>query len=174
MKSMKSVRNPKPASRAQRVLAAALRRQDELVPFGPTFFLTQLAAFVRDRCPSPEERLPNVLVHLSDGEGLDLCHVVGVSVHWVALAVRASPGAPASRGPRPMRTVLVPYSCVVRITMQPESLHATGVGFHQVRAPVPLPPDGKGASAEVMLCAASARSRPSEFRPGTCRKETKP
>lgn len=153
---MRPVRPGNPAHRADRSLVAALRREDALAPFGPTFFLTQLAAFVRDRCPSPGEGLPTVLVHLADGEVLDLCHVIGVSIHWAALAVRISQGTPASGGSYTMRTVLVPYPHMVRITMQPESLDAPGVGFHQARAPVALPLGGRGASAEAMLRAAAA------------------
>lgn len=35
------------------------------VPFGPGFFLGQLRAFARERCPDPGEGLPNVELHLA-------------------------------------------------------------------------------------------------------------
>lgn len=67
--------------------AAALAEMLREPPFGPGLFLGQLVAFVRDRCPDPSEGLPVVEVHLADGEVLDLCHIIGATPHWVALAV---------------------------------------------------------------------------------------
>ncbi|MEK6606693.1 MAG: hypothetical protein AABZ30_03440 [Myxococcota bacterium] len=68
-------------------LGTLLAKIDARFPFGPLFFLTQLRGFVRDRCPDPAEGLPVVEVHLPSGEGLDVCHVLGVTPLWVALAV---------------------------------------------------------------------------------------
>ncbi len=61
--------------------AAAFEAADQAYPFGPSFFLSYLARFVRDRCPESAEHLPTVQILLGDGETLDLCHVIGVSEH---------------------------------------------------------------------------------------------
>ena len=45
---------------AARAAMEELLRIDHQLPFGPRFFLVQLAAFVRDRCPETSERLPHV------------------------------------------------------------------------------------------------------------------
>jgi hypothetical protein len=99
-----------------------------------------------------------VLIHLVEGETLDLCHVIGVAPRWVALAVRASRSEPSVEAHR-MRTVLVPYAHVVRVTMQPESLDASGLGFRQAVAPVPLDGDGSRVRAEAMFHAAGGVAR---------------
>ena len=66
-------------------------------PFGPLFFLCHLGAFVRDRCPDPAESLPVVWLHLTDGDVLDLCHVIGLAADWAALAVRDAEQDPTAR-----------------------------------------------------------------------------
>ena len=68
-------------------------------PFGPGFFLGQLRAFARDRCPDPGEGLPAVQIHLATGDVFDLCHVVGLGRTFVVLAVLEGEGEP-----RRMRT----------------------------------------------------------------------
>lgn len=116
-----------------RSLREALGRVDAMVPFGPAFFLTQLAAFVRDRCPDPAEGLPHVQIHLFGGELLDVCHVIGLGPSWTALAVFENDGT--------MRTELVPYGAIVRVTVRsgPEDGR---VGFKQGREPVlPMSPE---------------------------------
>ena len=96
---------------------AALVEADRQVPFGPLFFLEHLRGLVRDRCPDPSEGLPSVHLHLLDGECLDVCHVIGISPAWIALAVN-EPERPA--GSALMRTEMVPYSTIGRVT-----IHAT-------------------------------------------------
>lgn len=103
------------------------------VPFGPAFFLTNLGAFVRDRCPTPTEALPVVHLHLASGEVLELCHVIGLAARWAAMAVVDTS---ASDGSRPMRTELVPYELVVRITIRAGQARGTHIGFHQGSPPV--------------------------------------
>ncbi len=99
------------------------------VPFGPGFFLGQLRAFARDRCPDPAEGLPAVQIHLATGDVLDLCHVVGLAPGYVALAVLEAEGEP-----RRMRTELVPYQLVARVTIRPGGSRAH-VGFDVDHAP---------------------------------------
>jgi hypothetical protein len=101
-------------------------------PFGPAFFLGQLRAFILDRCPAPEAGLPLVEIHLFDGETLDLCHVVGVASPWVALAVNERVrGSPAPR----MRTEIVPYACIVRVTVRTALAETSRVGFDVAHVP---------------------------------------
>ena len=129
-------------------------------PFGPGFFLGQLGAFARERCPDPGEALPVVELHLATGEVLDLCHVMGLAPSFVALAVRDA--ARSGTGEAPMRTDLVPYSLISRVTIR--SVRATGahVGFDLHCAPdTPTP----GGSPEEALRAAALRGKPQPGRP---------
>jgi len=98
-------------------------------PFGPAFFAGQLGGMVRQRCPDPHEGLPSVLLHLSSGERLDLCHVIGFAPQWAALAVWEN-GADA------MRTELVPYELIVRVTIGASREKGTRLGFDPSRAPM--------------------------------------
>ncbi|HZY05776.1 MAG TPA: hypothetical protein VFF02_19980 [Anaeromyxobacteraceae bacterium] len=105
-------------------------------PFGPGFFLGQLRAFARDRCPDPGEGLPAVQIHLATGDVFDLCHVVGLGRTFVVLAVLEGEGEP-----RRMRTELVPYQLVVRVTIR-EAGGRGHVGFDVDHAPRVLPAGG--------------------------------
>ena len=103
-----------------------LNEVDLHCPFGPLFFLHQLRGLVRDRCPDPEERMPVVELRLTDGEVLDICHVMGVAPTWVALAVNELDHV---HGDPAMRTELVPYAIISRVTVR-AGRHGTGhLGF---------------------------------------------
>ncbi len=104
-------------------------------PFDAGFFLSQLAGFVRNRCPSPEAGLPKVELHLMAGEVLDLCHVIGVSPGWVALAVAEPSGLTL---PPRVRTELVPYAAIVRVTVRTAPSETTTIGFETRHPPVTL------------------------------------
>lgn len=110
-------------------LAALYARADLSCPFGPAFFMTQLSRFVRDRCPEPTEQLPIVELRLADGEVLDVCHVIGVAPHWVALAARDRNRAGA------MTTELVPYELIRRVLIRPRHGEAAGIGFETCHVP---------------------------------------
>ena len=118
-------------------------------PFGPTFFIAQLGRLVRERCPDPQEGLPSVLLQLHDGERLDLCHVIGFAPHWVALAVR-------DNGSDAMRTELVPYGSIARVTIGAPRGRGTHVGFDQSHAPITI--GGVTMTPEQALRAAAAPS----------------
>lgn len=113
-------------------------------PFGPDFFLGQLRAFARDRCPDPAEGLPVVQLHLMGGEVLDLCHVIGLAPAFVALAVREPGGAVA------MRTELVPYQIITRVTIGSAGEHGR-VGFNHEHPAHILGSALGGLSPEVAL-----------------------
>ena len=101
-------------------------------PFGSEFFLRQLGGLVRDHCPGPGEALPAVRLHLADGETLDLCHIIGIAPTWAALAVLDE----AHQAVEPtMRTELVPYSMILRITVRAVRHGETHVGFDIGREP---------------------------------------
>jgi hypothetical protein len=136
---------------AERLAAVtAFTSADRACTFGPSFFLSQLARFVRDRCPDPQEHLPVVQVHLADGESLDVCHIIGVSPRWVMLAVRDTVSHRDG-----MAIELVPYELIRRICIRTRRAAAgASVGFQQMRSPeivaaetllqavMPPPPDG--------------------------------
>jgi hypothetical protein len=127
-------------------------------PFGPGFFLGQLGAFARARCPDPAEALPLVELHLATGEVLDLCHVMGLAPAFVALAVRDGPRS--GTGEARMRTDLVPYSLITRVTIRPASAAGTHVGFDVHHAPDILAQGG--SPEEVLRAAASPVAEPSQ------------
>ncbi len=123
------------------------------VPVGPGFFLGQLRAFARVGCPDPAEGLPAVQVHLATGDVLDLCHIVGLGASFVALAVREAEGEPGR-----MRTELVPYQLVARVTIRPPGGRGH-VGFDVDHAPRVL--RGGGAlTPEAALVKAAGDSGP--------------
>lgn len=99
---------------------------DARCPFGPLFFVSQLRGFIRNRCPDPRIRLPVLELHLADGQSLDVCHVVAIAPAWVAVAVyECSP----SGGARKMRTEIVPYGMIARITVSTERSSGHPLGF---------------------------------------------
>ncbi|MBL8880899.1 MAG: hypothetical protein JNG88_17435 [Phycisphaerales bacterium] len=103
--------------------------------FGPVFFLTQLRGFVRDRCPDAAEMMPVVELHLHSGESLDICHVIGVAARCVALAVYEED---ESNGSRAMRTELVPYESIIRVTIRTVRPTTPHMGFNRAHAPTVL------------------------------------
>ena len=132
-----------------RTVASSARSRDPR-PFGPGFFLGQLRAFAREHCPSPSERLPAVTVHLASGEELELCHVAGLAPTFVALAIRERV---AGSGAILMRTELVPYGLIARITIRPVSDEAKQVGFNADAVPRVVP---ESATPTEVLRAAAA------------------
>lgn len=117
--------DPKPRAQAEVI--------DARWPFGPLFFMSQLRGFIRDRCPDSQNALPELELHLADGQALDVCHVVAISPWWIALAVyEPSP----SRGTRQMRTEFVPYGMIARITLALDRGAAGQLGFDVNRAPM--------------------------------------
>ena len=123
--------------------AAAFIRADLACTFGPSFFLRQLARFVRDHCPTPEEHLPMVQVRLADGEVLDVCHIIGVSPRWVILAVRNAAGHQG------MVIEIVPFELVRRISISARRADGASIGFAQTHVPNIM-------TAEALLHAATA------------------
>lgn len=111
---------------------AALAEATVRYPFGPGFFVAQLRAFARERCPDPALGLPAVEIHLTDGEVLDLCHIIGVTPNWVAVAVNDA--EPAAAKPR-MRTEFLPYQTVTRVTIRGARIETPHVGFEHERVP---------------------------------------
>lgn len=120
-------------------------------PFGPPFFLTRLAALVRESCPSRTENLPSVLLHLVDGESIDVCHVIGLAESWVAVAAH-DPGAPSPGTTPGMRTVLVPYETILRVSLRLQAADGSRIGFRQEGPPeVFVTEPSNHASAERAL-----------------------
>ncbi len=134
----------------EEAVRAAIAQLDARFPFGPGFFLGQLGSFVRDRCPDPAEGLPHVEVHLIGGEVLDVCHVMGIAPRWVALAVFDTEESRAAE----MRTELVPFEAIVRVSVRGGRGGSARVGFRQDSVP------SVRLTAEEALDAAAAR-RPS-------------
>lgn len=96
-------------------------------PFGPAFFLTQLAAFVRERCPDVGE-LPKVDLWI-EGEPHVICHIIRIAPRWMALAVWNGEGQHAT-----MSTEIVPYETISRVSVGTSS-RLKGIGFQQLHPP---------------------------------------
>lgn len=127
----------------QTAVRESFARWDAALVFGPSFFMRQLGAYIRDRCPEASEVLPFVHVRLTNGESLDVCHVIGLSTRWVALATYRE----SSSG---MATELVPYECITRITIEPGQAEGARIGFQQK-----TPPTLEETAEEVLLRAAT-------------------
>lgn len=133
---------------------------DDASIFGPAFFLGQLAGFVRARCPEPGESLPIVEITLHDGSQLEICHVVGLAPRWAALAAY-EPGPP-SRG-RAMRTDLVPYASIMRVTIRASRSEGTHLGFNQAQPPGII--DSRGGDTPEMLLRIAGTPLPARSAP---------
>ncbi|MBI4817420.1 MAG: hypothetical protein HY791_14255 [Deltaproteobacteria bacterium] len=103
----------------------ALAKATRGLAFGPEFFLHWLGAFVRNQCPDPAAGLPKVHIHLASGDILDLCHIIGAAPCWIAVAVDEGAGPDG----RQMRTELVPYQSIVRITIRNPDEGTPTIGF---------------------------------------------
>jgi hypothetical protein len=129
--------------------------------FGPGFFLGQLRAFARDCCPSPSETLPSVVIHLATGEMLELCHIMGLAPAFAALAIHDEKKSGGGTGDA-MRTELVPYALITRITIRPRRNSGTHVGFDAGREPRVLAVSSPEETLRAMSSAPPARRRPRE------------
>lgn len=110
---------------------AAFARADAACVFGPSFFLRYLEQFVRDRCPSPGEHLPLVQVQLTNGDTLDVCHIVGVAPRWVMLATWRSESHHDEMAIR-----LVPYEIIQQVHLRAHrSADGATAGFQQIHTP---------------------------------------
>lgn len=116
-----------PSRREEQQLAQLLRAVR--CPFGPQFFIEQLAAFVRERCPDPGEQLPRVDLWYG-GEPLAVCHVIAVAPSWVAVAVRDRHSHDAE-----MRTELISYEMISRVTIGAPVSRSRGIGFDCAHRP---------------------------------------
>ena len=160
---MRPKRAARKSPKAKR-LEAALHAIETSGPFGPAFFLKQLAAFLRDRCPDTEAKLPGLYLHLADGEVLDVCHIIGIAPAWVALAVRQEDRQESEPS---MRTELIPYSMVVRVTIRAGHHGEAPIGFDLAREPSMVAGAGPTAalSPEQALMAVAGVPSPTSPRP---------
>ncbi|HVV83381.1 MAG TPA: hypothetical protein VHE35_09890 [Kofleriaceae bacterium] len=114
-------------------LAAVVRAAGARHAFGPDFFLVHLAAFVRDRCPEEGEHLPRVDLVLADGQSIRICHVIALGPRWVAVAARDDD----RRDDRMvMRTEILPYELIARVSIAAGADHGRGIGFDRNRQAV--------------------------------------
>jgi hypothetical protein len=154
-----------PAPGPKDVRESVLREipESESCPFGPSFFAHQLRAFVRARCPDPSEALPSVQLHLADGDAIEICHIIGIAPRWLALAVIEEHRPVAAPT---MRTEIVPYELVSRVTVRPFRPGSGHVGFEVERNPELL--SGRDTPEAAFLAMAGVtRSVPESAPPET-------
>ncbi len=139
-----------PVARDQRAAARALAHADGAFAFGPSFFLQQMGRFVQEHCPNPQQHLPLVQIHLADGRTLNICHIIGVSLRWVVLAVRES-GSHHDE----MVVDVVPFEMIrgVSIRQRRHSEATSSIGFSQIQAPEII-------TAEALMSATMAPGPP--------------
>lgn len=141
---------------AARAALAELALTEMRCPFGPRFFLEQLAAFVRDRCPDPTEHLPRVELWVH-GEPIMVCHVIALAPQWIALAARGE-GDEAR-----MRTECIPYAAIARVTIGRAASGTRSMGFDLERQPLVI--DAPQMSPEEAISAAARRPTTTRARP---------
>lgn len=158
------------AGKTKKKAATVPRKPAEEIPgcaFGPSFFVGQLRAFIRARCPDPSEALPSVQLHLAEGDILEVCHIIGLAPRWLALAAIEMERSVAS--PR-MRTEIIPYWHITRITVRPVRPEPGLVGFAVDHRPERLTgqdtPEGAFLAMAGVMPHASAESVPSRRRGG--------
>ena len=117
---------------AEHLARAALIASSQRHPFGPAFFMTQLRGFAGEKCPDPAAGLPVVEIHLADGDVLELCHIIGVTPAWAALAVNETDHTASAPH---MRTEFVPYAAIARVTLRSSRPEAPHLGFEHARVP---------------------------------------
>ena len=141
-----------PPAKAIESFEQALRATEARCPFGPSFFATHLRKLIRDHCPDPNESMPLVEIHLLGGEVLDVCHIIGLGPAWLALAVFERS---AKATPQTMRTELVPYGTVMRITISQKGAGESRIGFNLAHTPfvVHASAIGTGPGAELLKLA---------------------
>ena len=151
-------------STVSRDLAAEIQREmaemDATCPFGPGFFLRQLRAFIRDRCPDPSEALPSVQLHLAEGDRIEVCHLIALAPRWLALAAIEEERALAAPT---MRTEIVPYALVSRVTVRPFRPQPGRVGFEADHRPAILA--GHGSPDAAFLAMAGVAITPQASMP---------
>lgn len=149
----KATSTPGGEAGAANAAVAALLRSGGGHPFGPLFFLTQLAAFVRERCPEAGDRLPRVDLWVAGGEPIRVCHVIAIGPRWVAVAAR---DRDARDDAMVMRTELIPYELIGRVTIAGDVARGRGMGFDQARRPAIVGDDRR--TPEEMLHAAAGHA----------------
>jgi hypothetical protein len=123
--------------------------------FGASSFVHHLRRFVADRCPDPAETRPVLELDLHDGTKVDVCHVIGLGTAWAALAAYDEG---AAVGARVMKTVLVPYESIIRVTLRGVRHTASRLGFTQEDPPPLIDPTAKD-TAEAVFRSAAQRPR---------------
>lgn len=129
---------------------------DASCPFGPGFFLRQLRAFIRDRCPDPSEALPSVQLHLAEGDRVEVCHVIGIAPRWLALAAIEEERPLAAPT---MRTEIIPYALVSRVTVRPFRPQPGRAGFQVGRDPEILSGRDSPEGAFLAMAGVTVRDR---------------
>jgi len=143
------------ASPEQRARAALIVASQHY-PFSPAFFMTQLRGFAGEKCPDPAAGLPVVELHLVDGQVLELCHVIGVTPTWVALAINETDHAASTPH---MRTEFVPFETIARVTLRSSRPDSPHLGFEHSMVPRVFGAARQSEMTPEAAIEAAARSR---------------
>ncbi|MCO5172404.1 MAG: hypothetical protein M9894_39405 [Planctomycetes bacterium] len=112
---------------AERPEPAPSPRRD--APFGPEFFGAVLPRMIA-ASPCPPEQENACLIHLADGERLDMVEVVAVAERYVILAVFEGVGEDGvARTQDDIGVEAVPYDLILRVSVRRTARRAR-LGFH--------------------------------------------
>jgi hypothetical protein len=97
--------------------------------FGPPFFHQVLPGMVK-ACPCGERQEPSCVVHLGDGQTLDVLEVVAIAHRFVVLAVFEGSGEDGvERTPDDVGIEAVPYDLILRVSVRRTEARGR-LGFH--------------------------------------------
>jgi hypothetical protein len=114
--------------------------------------MAQLRGFAGENYPDPKVARPMVEIHLAGGDTLDLCHIIGVTPQWVALAVRDDDEDDRQR----VRTEFIAYDSIERVTLRAARPESPQLGFEASRTPRVMASSQPGMTPEESIRAAAA------------------
>lgn len=110
-------------------------------PFNLEFFTTMFRERVGSICVHGPEEVPVILLHLSDGCALDLCHIALLTLRWIFVAAYRD-----SVKCEEMDKVFVPYEMITRIILSKRSASERRIGF-QLEKSIPALEGGMSEEA---------------------------
>lgn len=110
-------------------------------PFDGGFFSTVFKNRIQSLCAKQGAGVPVVLLQLSDGRVMDLCHIQLLTPRWMLAAVYRE-GTACEK----MDVVFVPYAMIIGITVSSREIEERRVGFRFEASALTLKEDAAGSA----------------------------